>query len=71
MVSIYHPVDSQHQHGPAAYVSKLISVPPNFPRPSKAKLKNSGDKESLCFRSFWIGKLSDVFTYTDVSVCFI
>jgi hypothetical protein len=26
---------------------------------SKAKLKSSGDKVSHCFRSFWIGKLSE------------
>jgi hypothetical protein len=26
---------------------------------SKAKLKSSGDKASLCKRVFWIGKLSD------------
>jgi hypothetical protein len=26
---------------------------------SKAKLKSSGDKASHCFRSVWIGKLSD------------
>jgi hypothetical protein len=27
----YHPVDSHHQHRPAADVSHLISVPPSFP----------------------------------------
>jgi hypothetical protein len=26
---------------------------------SKAKLKSSGDRESPCFRPFWMGKLSD------------
>jgi hypothetical protein len=26
---------------------------------SKARLKSSGDKESHCFKPFWIGKLSD------------
>jgi hypothetical protein len=26
---------------------------------SKAQLKSNGDKKSPCFRSFWIGKLSE------------
>jgi hypothetical protein len=61
----YRPVDSHHQHRPAVDMSHLISVSPGFPGSSylmvysKADFKSSGDKSSPCFRSFWIGKLSD------------
>jgi hypothetical protein len=30
----YPPVDTRHQHRPAAGVSHLISVPPGFPGPT-------------------------------------
>jgi hypothetical protein len=58
--------DLHHQHRPEANVSHLISVPHGgFPGfllwHYKAKLKNNGDKTSPCFRSFWIGNISDKF----------
>jgi hypothetical protein len=30
---------------------------------AKPKLKGSGDKESPCFRPFWIRKLSNIYLY--------
>jgi hypothetical protein len=59
----YHPVDSHHQHKPAANVFHLISVPSGLPGPSYGmyynKFESNGNKASPCFRPFWIGKLSD------------
>jgi hypothetical protein len=37
---------------------------------SKSELKSSSDKASPCFRPFWIGTISDMFTYTDFTIRF-
>jgi len=37
----------------------------------KAKLKNSGDKASPCFRQFWTGNASDIFMYADFATGFV
>jgi hypothetical protein len=38
---------------------------------SKTNLKSNGDKIPPYFRPFWIGKLSDMFTYIDFAISFI